>query len=280
MTEYLIKLQKNIFAITLGASVFLGFSLAYLFSVILQYFFHTASMTVSLPEKPRVAPTSPFRDLSEFEGICTGNFIRDVCMQMGGPGGPEEQAGGDIVVQGILAGDLHFARAAIQVQGEEAINEYKTGQTVAGYKIVAIHAYSITVERAGNVIRLGLGEKSGEAQQQTSAPQAAEGTTRVTLSRDKINQLLADPKIVYENKFAPVTRDGKILGLKLLFVPPNNFLFEIGARTGDILRRLNDQPLESTERMIQMYQSLKTANRLKVDLERSGKIITFELIIQ
>ncbi|HNN59331.1 MAG TPA: general secretion pathway protein GspC, partial [Leptospiraceae bacterium] len=83
-----------------------------------------------------------------------------------------------------------------------------------------------------------------------------------------------------QNKFAPVTRDGKVLGLKLLFVPQGNFLYELGARSGDIIRRFNGEPLENQDRMIQMWQSLQSANRITIEVERGGKVIPFEILIQ
>jgi len=280
MTEILVQLQKNIFAITFASAVFLGFSLAYLFSVGLQYFFNSSTVTVAAPENRRVAPSTPFRGLADFEPIVTGNLIRDSGLTTPGPA--EEAGQGEITVTGILAGAPSFARAAIQIAGQEATNEYRVNETVAGFKIIAIRSYSILVERGGNQFRIGIGEKSGEAisNQQQPAAAANADTTKVTLSRDRINALLANPQAMYDNKFAPITRDGRILGFKLMYVPTNNFLYEIGARSGDIIRRFNDQPLDNQDKMIQMYQSIRTANRIKVDIERGGKIVTFELIIQ
>ncbi|HNL02357.1 MAG TPA: general secretion pathway protein GspC, partial [Leptospiraceae bacterium] len=107
-----------------------------------------------------------------------------------------------------------------------------------------------------------------------------QGATKINITRDRLLASTKNPEMIYQNKFAPVTRDGKVLGLKLLFVPQGNFLYELGARSGDIIRRFNGEPLENQDRMIQMWQSLQSANRITIEVERGGKVIPFEILIQ
>ncbi|MBI3395820.1 MAG: hypothetical protein HY042_08295, partial [Spirochaetia bacterium] len=200
----------------------------------------------------------------------------------GSPGG-DQSAEGEIVLLGVIAGSDQFARAAIQMQGKNDVTEYKVGQTVAGFKIAAIGSSYIMVERGSSQLKIVIGQKSGEARApgttQATTPSAA-GAQKITISRGKLNELTANQEKLYEVKFAPVTIGTKIQGFRLIHVPNNHFLYEMGARSGDIIRRFNGQPLENTEKMFQMYQSLKTLNKVMVEIERSGKIIPFDIIIQ
>lgn len=85
---------------------------------------------------------------------------------------------------------------------------------------------------------------------------------------------------MYENKFTPITKDGKILGIKMVFIPQQNFLYELGARSGDIIRRINGQPMDNMNKLMELWQNIQTLNQITVELERGGKIIPFEIIIQ
>ncbi|MBE7438487.1 MAG: hypothetical protein HS115_08550 [Spirochaetales bacterium] len=284
MSLFIGQLQKNIFAITLIASALLGTSLAYLASVILNYVLLKDNIAATVRGERRSEPTvsaqAAFRSLSEFEGIVPGNFVRGVVVATG-PGG-EEGAGGEITVLGTIGGDPSFARAAIQITGEQEIKEYRVGQSVAGYKLISIRSNSILAERGGSQVNIPVGVKSGEvsaAPQAAAQPAAAAGTTRV-IQRAKFLALANNPAALYQAKFAPVTKDNKIVGVKLLLVPENNFLYEMGARTGDILRRINGQPLENPEKLYQMWSSIKDATQFSVEIERAGQVLPFEIKIQ
>jgi len=283
MSLFIAQLQKNIFTITLFSSALLGTSLAYLASVILNYVLLQDNIAATVRGERRAEPTTAtqaFRSLTDFEGIVPGNFVRGVVVASGP--GAEEGAGGEITVLGTIGGDPSFARAAIQITGEQEIKEYRVGQTVAGYKLVAIRSSSILAERGGSQVNIPVGVKSGEVSatpQATAQPAAAGANTRI-VQRAKFLALANNPAALYQAKFAPVTKDNKIVGVKLLLVPENNFLYEMGARTGDILRRINGQPLENPEKLYQMWAGIKDATQFSVEIERAGQVLPFEIKIQ
>jgi len=74
--------------------------------------------------------------------------------------------------------------------------------------------------------------------------------------------------------------DGKIEGYKLYQVARSHIFYSLGARGGDIIKRVNGMPLNDTEKMLEIWSSVKTATKITVDLERSGKIITYEFLIR
>ena len=285
MSEYILKLQKNIFTITVGTSLLLGVSLAYLGSVGLRFFFSSQQKEFDLSARPtqRAATETVFRSFDEFVGIVTGNFIRDAgAGQANGDAVAAVQAAGEIELQGVLyAQPARYAMALIKENDAEQPEAYGIGKTVAGYKIVWIHTDAITVEVGGNRFKIKVGEKSGEAATTPAATATASaGGQQITLKRDRLQQLMKKPDEIYKNKFSPAIVNGKIAGWKLLLVPQDNFLYQLGARSGDILRRFNGEPLESQEKMIQMWQSLQSANKVTVDIERGGKIFTYDILIQ
>lgn len=280
-------LQKHVFLVTVGSAVLLGASFAYLFSNLIPFAVGdtTFSSTNGPGDGPRREEGDVFRPLNEYEGIVTGNFFRD-SGTAGEKTGAEGQGDGEIQLSGVLAGPPQFARALVQIVGKPEVEAYRIGESVAGFKITQIHASSIVVERGSGTLRIYVGEKSGEAasaqQQQAQTPgrPGNQAPTKVVVSRDRLNKAMKNTEELTQNRYAPVTRDGKVLGLKLFFVQPGNFLYDLGARSGDIIRRFNGEMLESQDKMIQMYQSLQTANKITLEVERGGQVIPYEIVIQ
>ncbi len=289
MGEYVLKLQKNIFAITIATAVVLGIAMAYLGSVALRFFLSSNTPTVTMSRAAPVANTNrtSFRSVDEFLGIVTGDFIRDSGAGAPGEAGADAPTGvqSEIELMGVLySRPLRYSRALIKQDGDKSAESYAFGPIAeSGYKLVGIHPEAITVEAGGSRFRIKVGEKSGEARsaaQTTAAETTSGGGEKVTLSKDRFQQLIKNPEEIYKNKFSPVLVNGKIAGWKLIYVPNDNFLHQLGARSGDILRRFNGEPLESQEKMIQMWQSLQNASSVTVDIERGGKIFTYEILIQ
>ena len=150
-------------------------------------------------------------------------------------------------------------------------------------KIISIFAEGIVIQRGDAKLTIRVGESTGtaiEKQKAQNQPDSDPNATKVSIQRSKILELANNQEILYQNKFAPITKDGKILGLRLIMVPQTNILYEMGARSGDILKRVNGQPLENQEKMFQIWQSVKTQDKFTVDLERGGKNIAYEILIQ
>ena len=296
MSETLKKLQKNVFLLTLLAAVLLGISFAYLGSVGLRCSFTCGCMddckdagVVASASRPRANSRASFRPVEQFQALVTDSFFRNRNFEDPAAGTEGIQgATGEITIAGVLyAAPARYARAVIKEKGGNEAKSYRIGSEVAGFKVSAIHRKAVTVEVGGNRFKLKVGESSGEAQAKpavgegVSAAPASGDAEVVTLSRDRLKTVLQKPDALYKNKFAPVMVNDKIAGLRLIFVPPqDNFLYQLGARSGDIIRRFNGEPLESQDKMIQLYQSLQSANRVTVDLERGGKIFTYEIRIQ
>lgn len=291
MTSLLIKLNRNIFVILLLSVIFLSFSLAYLTSVSLSYIFmsnlqNIVKLSNSKKQSTTSIPIPKKKPYEEFESVLSGNIFQ-INIGAGLESGeqlPVEVK--DIELHGVISGAPSFARALIKIKDENILQEYAIGDVVGGNKILKIYYNSILILRGNREMEIAVGddtskaiEKSVKTEEIESKPTTSKDQ-KITIKRSRVIQLTQNQTQLYENKFTPITKDGKILGIKMVFIPTNNFLFELGARSGDIIRRINGQPLDNMNKLMELWQNIQTLNQLTVEIERSGKIIPFEIIIQ
>ena len=290
MTSIILTLNRNIFLIFLISIILLSFSLAYLTSVSLNYFFMTKlgnTIKITSTQKRNITLTLPEkRPYEEYESVLMGNLFQ---LSLGTGKDSEEDVPvevKDIEVLGVIAGSPKFARALIKVKDENIIQEYAIGDVVSGNKIVKIFFNSIVVQRGNRELEIAVGESTAQAKEKTTQQSQLPETTdsknvkKVALKRSRVIQLTQNQAQLYENKFTPITKDGKILGIKMVFIPQQNFLYELGARSGDIIRRINGQPMDNMNKLMELWQNIQTLNQITVELERGGKIIPFEILIQ
>jgi len=279
--SFLFWLQKNIFWVVVGAAVFLGFSLAYMSSTMAALLLPEPVAAPGARPRAKVNPVPRSRPFEDYESIIVGNLFQG--RQASNEEGVAVEVK-DIVLHGVLAGARSFARAIIQIKGENDIREYAISEEAGGNRVMAIYGNSVLLDRGGRQMELSVGSDTSTQPAPTPAAppgdQGVPGAKRITIPRSRILALTKDPAAATKTKMTPVTIAGKIAGLKLVLVPNDSIFFELGARTGDIIRRLNGQPLENQDRLMEFYMQLKTMDRINVEVERGGKILPFEIVIQ
>jgi type II secretory pathway component PulC len=99
-------------------------------------------------------------------------------------------------------------------------------------------------------------------------------TLRVTISRKKMITAFGDTERTLTGlRAGPYRAEGKITGYRLIRVPESNILHESGLRSGDIIRRINGEDLDSTEKLYNVWTCVKNADRIFVEIESSGKFV-------
>lgn len=91
---------------------------------------------------------------------------------------------------------------------------------------------------------------------------------------DNIGQAMTDARLL------PSMKDGKVEGFRATEVKPQGIFGTIGIKNGDVLLRMNDFPIDSPEKAIQSFASLKGQSKIKLDLIRDGVPTTFNYDIR
>lgn len=91
---------------------------------------------------------------------------------------------------------------------------------------------------------------------------------------ENIGQAMTDARLL------PSVKDGNVEGFRLSEVKPQGIFGAIGLRNGDVLRMINDYPIDSPEKAIQSFMTLKGQTRIKLDLIRDGAPTTLSYDIR
>ena len=89
-------------------------------------------------------------------------------------------------------------------------------------------------------------------------------------ARDNLNSLLQSARMV------PELDNGRTIGFKLVEMRKGSLLEKIGLRVGDLIVEINQVPLNSPEKALQIFQQLREANNISLGLIRNGQSKTFE----
>jgi len=131
---------------------------------------------------------------------------------------------------------------------------------------------------------MSLSSGPAPAQQPAGTPTAGVASTgagsfvidqrALNAALDNISQAMTDARLL------PSQKDGKVEGFKASEVKPTGVFAMIGIKNGDVLLRLNDFPIDSPDKALQSFIGLKGQNRLKLDMIRDGRPVTFNYDIR
>jgi len=99
----------------------------------------------------------------------------------------------------------------------------------------------------------------------------ARGPRDFVIDRGALDELIENQASLMSHvRAAPEMVDGRMLGVKLLFVRGGGVLDKLGLKTGDALMSINGMELTSPEKILAAYARLTTAPRLSLTILRDG----------
>jgi len=195
-------------------------------------------------------------------------------------------AGGIMELQllGTISGPPAIARALIKKNTEKDPEIFKLGGNVYGYRLVRIDnakVYLKSSDRVEVIDMFAVPTQGAGTDPRQSVPGAGPSRVKQTLSRSELQQKVLNnmDNALKGIRAAPYRLDDKIVGYRLLRVQPSSVLFKLGARSGDIVKRVNGHPVDSTERLYQMWNSIQGDSKITVDLERDGRLVNYDFTI-
>ena len=173
----------------------------------------------------------------------------------------------------------------IKKQKEKNPEVFRLWNDVYGFKLVRIDSFKVYLKSGEQVEILDMYAKdekdTSNSGRKESKPTSSGTSDSQSISRSEIQQKVFNnmDNALKGVRAGPYRVGGKIEGYKLFRVRPSNILYTLGARSGDIVKRVNGHPVNSTEKLLKMWGNIQEETKITVDIERGGKLKTFDFNI-
>jgi general secretion pathway protein C len=107
----------------------------------------------------------------------------------------------------------------------------------------------------------------GEGVRQLNESQYVVKKAEIDKALTNLSELATQARIV------PSFKNGVANGFKLFSIVPDSLYSKIGIQNGDVIRRINGYDMNSPDKALEVYQKLRDANRIEVELERRGDTV-------
>ena len=101
------------------------------------------------------------------------------------------------------------------------------------------------------------------------------------IDRQMLDEQLTDlTQLGMQARVIPNYRGGKYEGFKLVGVKPGSLYRAIGIRSGDVIKAINGESINSPNKAMELFHQLKTSGEVSLEIERRRKTQTFKYSIQ
>ncbi len=185
----------------------------------------------------------------------------------------------NLVLTGVIA-SASGGYALISVNGQPQ-EPFGIGQTVTGgAELQAVYPDRVVIRRNGVLESLLLEGAEKTPPEQWTPPAAAyrpppaagnivqeTGANSYTVERNQLAGQLRTPEFLKQATVLPSGGGGFLMKQ----IQPGSLYEKLGLRTGDVLKSINGQPLNSAEDAMRMYQQLSNISDVQLEIVRGGK---------
>lgn len=228
-----------------------------------------------------LASFSPILEKGLFGKATQGKLTPITQAAAGKPGSTTSQ--NDLLLLGTAVGSFRETFALVQKLSTKEERVFRLGDEVFDIgQLVSVKKEMAEIQAGGTRIKIFTpmatateAEKAPVAAQPGAlASQVGAGSyvidqRALNAALDNIGQAMTDARLL------PSVKDGKVEGFKVSEVKPSGIFGMIGLKNGDVLLKMNDFPIDSPEKAIQSFVSLKGQNKIRLDLIRDGQPTTF-----
>ena len=251
--------------------------------------------TTAGKSRPTPSTAAPAEDLASFGAILDkglfgpatrGKLTPFVAAQTQQKGAATVSQG-DLVLLGTAIGSFRETFALVQRTSTREERVFRLGDSVFDLgPLMTVKKESAEIKAGGRIITIttptvggspgnqpppatGQPGSSGALAAQVGAGSYVIDQRALNAALDNIGQAMTDARLL------PSSKEGKVEGFRVSEVKPQGIFGTVGIRNGDVLLRINDFPIDSPEKAIQSFASLKGQSRIKLDLIRDGQPTTF-----
>jgi general secretion pathway protein C len=251
----------------------------------------TANKVASIPQTAAAEDLTSFAPILEkgLFGAATQGKLTPITQSTMGKGAPTT-AQSDLLLLGTAIGSFRETFALIQKTSTKEERVFRLGDRVYDIgPLVAVKKEQAEIQAGDQRIKLltptAVATESGKpAEQAATQPGAlavASGSGNYVVDQRALNAALDNiGQAMTDARLLPSTKDGKVEGFRVSEVKPNGVFGMVGIKNGDVLLRINDFAIDSPDKAIQSFVTLKGQSRIKLDLIRDGQPSTLNYDIR
>ncbi len=268
-----------------------GLLLAYLSASIINVFYHKSTIrSVKLggssqgPEFTRTISTSQILKKNIF-GLKYEEPVGDTD---GKTDGKAAAGGGEGIRKYQLIGTVLGKTRMALLKKDKELKVLVAGQSLGEYTLKKVSFDSVLFENNGKKITLRF-PKTGKTKPtrtrqavaraqvpnvlpQTPDVQTNTETDRITIKRkEALNMAQNLNKILTTVRISPFYQKDEFIGYQLSMLRKNSFLYKLGLRRGDILKRINGEDVSSPQKAIELLSRIQEITAVNIDLMRKGE---------
>jgi len=228
-------------------------------------------------------------------GAATRGRLTPISAAPAAPQAAPVVAPSDFILLGTAVGSFRETFALVQKVSSREERVFRLGDTVFGAgPLIAVRKEQAELLVNGQKVKLLTPLLAGAAPAAGLPPHqsmslagtpgglaAPQGTGNYVIDQRALNAALDNiGQAMTDARLLPSVKDGKVEGFRASEVKPQGIFGTVGIKNGDILLRINDFPIDSPEKAIQSFVTLKGQNRIKLDLVRDGQPTTFNYDIR
>ena len=179
----------------------------------------------------------------------------------------------NLVLQGTVAGPDDIARAIIRNLSTKKTNLYKTGDIVAGARIVGIKKDAVILLCRGQKKILKLSTYKSPTSQNSKnklvSSQPAKADKKPKTKSQIRNEFLED--FLETAQIEPYVVDDQPQGLKITGLEKVEMAELLGLKNGDIIQVVNNQKLTNKQKAFQVFKKAATQPYLDIELLRNDR---------
>lgn len=105
----------------------------------------------------------------------------------------------------------------------------------------------------------------------------ATGGNRYSIPRQEVEKARANiGELLKQARLEPNIVSGQTHGFVVRMIRPESILASLGLKLGDVVMEVNNVPLDTPEKALQIFQQLREARHIALNLERNGAPMSFE----
>ena len=191
-----------------------------------------------------------------------------------------------LVLKGVVAPTPGVSASAIFASSAgKDISVFIGDEVRPGVKLAEVRPDHVIVARAGLRERIDLAEPHSAAGGPRLAAQARgfrinvsrSGANRYSLSRKELDQALRDPSQLEYLGQIGMPPGG---GVRLDAAPAGSLAAKLGLQPGDVIRKVNGQPVASPGDLARLYQQFATMSQIDAELKRGNATVQLTYQIQ